>query len=326
MVQLCDETDNVSTSLAATASSVKATYDLAASKADTSIATVTTDGLMSAMDKARLDSGGMVYTSLILYVRTGGQAGNDGLTEATPFGTVQQAIDAMHARYRGRITRAYIDVGPGKFESTIITGSYNSGTSFDVLEIGGAGVDATTIQVPSAVDPGHITTTFSLQNCTVEYLRTGSHEYGAFIWQSQIGSKTLRTSNVRIRIHADSAIPSYHLHSGSSSLTYFLNGDLDFEGSSANAPIYISNGSHVEGYGLTSLKFVNGNTDALIWLTSGANAVFPKEVRPSFSNFSYQRTFRLLWGASLTLRSSVKEAWMNGKPNHIDSSSVLKEF
>ncbi|MCD7898042.1 MAG: phage tail protein, partial [Planctomycetaceae bacterium] len=71
VVQLSAETNNASTSLAATASAVKAAYDFAATKADRSIATGSHDGLMSAADKARFDAGGMVYSSLKLYVRTG---------------------------------------------------------------------------------------------------------------------------------------------------------------------------------------------------------------------------------------------------------------
>lgn len=55
MTKLSSSTSSTSTTTAATPSAVKEAYDLAASKAGTSVATTTTDGLMSAADKTKLD-------------------------------------------------------------------------------------------------------------------------------------------------------------------------------------------------------------------------------------------------------------------------------
>ncbi len=325
-VQLSAETNNSSIAHAATASAVKATYDFAATKADRSIATGSSDGLMSAIDKARFDAGGMVYPCLKVYVRVGGTATNDGLTEESPFGTVQQAIDAMHKRYRGRITHAYIDVGPGRFASIIVGGKYDSGTSFYSLEIGGAGVDVTTLEVSYAVNPGDIVDVFSIHDCTLEYRHTGPQEYGAIQWGPQIGDKTLRTGNFRLRIHPDSLNPHHHIHSAYGRLTYYMKDALFFEGSAHNGVIYITNGGHLENYGLTAITFANGNTKELIRLNAGSCGILLREVSPTFLNFNNAYAFNLNWGASLTIRGSTKKAWMNGKPNFVDTSSEFKEF
>ena len=55
VTKLSSSTSSTSTSLAATASAVKAAYDLANSKAGTSVASTSANGLMSSSDKSKLD-------------------------------------------------------------------------------------------------------------------------------------------------------------------------------------------------------------------------------------------------------------------------------
>ena len=74
VVQLTSATNSTSTALAATASAVKAAYDLAASKAGTAIATTSANGLMSSTDKGKLDgiaSGAEVNQNAFSNVKVG---------------------------------------------------------------------------------------------------------------------------------------------------------------------------------------------------------------------------------------------------------------
>lgn len=74
VVQLSAATNSTSATLAATASAVKATYDLAASKAGTAVATTSTNGLMATADKTKLDGiapGAQVNTITSVAGRTG---------------------------------------------------------------------------------------------------------------------------------------------------------------------------------------------------------------------------------------------------------------
>ena len=55
LVKITDSINTTSSEIAASATAVKSAYDLAASKAGTAVATTTTNGLMSAADKTKLD-------------------------------------------------------------------------------------------------------------------------------------------------------------------------------------------------------------------------------------------------------------------------------
>ena len=68
IVQLSSATNSTSTTLAATASAVKSAYDLAASKASTSVATTSANGLMSSTDKSLLNSLDKRVSKKVVYI------------------------------------------------------------------------------------------------------------------------------------------------------------------------------------------------------------------------------------------------------------------
>lgn len=294
---------------------------LNSTKAPKDVATQTANGLMSKEDKAKLDSGGMAYGTVTMFI---GPAGNDATgngTSGKPFATFAGAWNYVATNYKGFIARLVIYYQDGTYSHNIELPNGGALPQLRYLLIQSLGL---TDGEPRATI--NLTASVRLSGAadyvTVAYLKLTMADSSSADILTTYESVTEHLSITDVWFKRGTA-PGRGLYVNQTDYLT-INGRIEFEGNFTQL-IYIP--SRTTGvFNFAAFNCRNGSSNSYVIYATFATIYWSGTagLTPLYDNFTLYRFAAATIGARILLRSGWTLAgWANGANSVVDSTSVL---